>query len=193
VTGDDAGADPLVGRELDPDVDLHDPAQVRELSDYGWRVLAVIAVGGVIGGELRYGTGVLLPPGSRSFPWVTLLVNVVGGFGIGALMAAIGRARRPYPLIRPLLGVGVLGGFTTFSTYSTDTYRLIDAGRPELALGYAALTLIGALAATLAGRAVVSARPWPPSRPAGSEPSPEPSPRPSSELSTEVSGGGSGC
>jgi fluoride exporter len=157
VTGDDAQAD-RPGR-LDPDVDLHDPAQRRELTDYGWRVLAVIALGGVIGAELRYGTGLLFPPGRRSFPWATLLVNVVGGFGIGALMAVLGRARRPHPLIRPLLGVGVLGGFTTFSTYSTDTYRLIDAGRPALALGYAALTLVAALAATLAGHAVVSALP----------------------------------
>jgi CrcB protein len=129
----------------------------REVTDYGWQVLAVIALGGVIGAELRYGVSTVLPPGSRSFPWATVLVNVVGGFGIGVLMAVLARARRPHPLIRPLLGVGVLGGFTTFSTYSTDTYRLIDVGSPGLALGYAVLTLVAALAATLAGRAAVTA------------------------------------
>jgi CrcB protein len=131
----------------------------RELPDYGRWVLAVIAVGGVIGAELRYGVGILIPPGARSMPWATFLVNVLGGFGIGVLMAVLGRAPHRHALLRPFLGVGVLGGFTTFSTYSTDVYRLIDVGRPELALGYAALTLFAALAATVAGMAVGTARP----------------------------------
>ena len=143
---------------LDIDVDLPEPAphRQRELAEYGRWVLAVIAVGGVIGAELRYGVGVLLPSDSGSVPWATVLVNVIGGFGIGVLMAILGRLARPHPLVRPFVGVGVLGGFTTFSTYSTDTYRLIDVGRPELALGYAALTLFAALAATLAGMALGS-------------------------------------
>jgi CrcB protein len=147
------------GDEVDDDVDLPDPRRCRELAEYGRWVLVVIAAGGVIGAELRYGVGLLLESGPQSFPWATLLVNVIGGFGIGVLMAVLGRAERAHALVRPFLGVGVLGGFTTFSTYSTDTYRLIDVGRPELALGYAALTLFAALVATLAGAAVGSARP----------------------------------
>jgi CrcB protein len=142
---------------IDSDVDLHDSGQRRELADYGWRLLAVIAVGGVIGAELRYGLASLLPPGPRSFPWATLLVNLVGGFGIGVLMAVLGRLADPHPLLRPFVGVGVLGGLTTFSTYSTDNYRLLSGGRPELALGYAAITLVGALGATVGGIALVSA------------------------------------
>ena len=144
------------GPPLDPDIDLHDPAQRRELPDRGWRVLAAIAAGGVIGAELRYGLGLLLPPGRSSFPWATLLVNVTGGFAIGVLMAVLGRIERPHPLLRPFFGVGILGGLTTFSTYSTDTYRLIDAGRPLLALGYAVFTLAAALVATVAGAAALA-------------------------------------
>lgn len=150
--------------EFDDDVDLPDPRRRRELAEYGRWVLVVIAAGGVIGAELRYGVGVLVGSDPRAFPWATLLVNVIGGFGIGVLMAMLERAERPHPLVRPFVGVGVLGGFTTFSTYSTDTYRLIDVGRPELALGYLALTLIAALAATVAGTAVGSAWPRPASR-----------------------------
>ena len=144
---------------FDDDVDLPDPRRRRDLAEYGRWVLLVIAAGGVVGAELRYGVGVLLPSGSRSFPWATVLVNVTGGFGIGVLMTVLGRSARPHPLLRPFLGVGILGGFTTFSTYSTDTFRLIDVGRPVLALGYAALTLFAALAATVAGMVVGSALP----------------------------------
>jgi CrcB protein len=131
----------------------------RELADFGRWVLVVIAVGGVIGAELRYGAGLLHSPGATGFPWVTLLVNVLGGFAIGVLTGVLGRFEHPHPLVRPFLGVGVLGGFTTFSTYSTDTYRLIDAGRPLEAHGYLSLTLLAALLATLLGLALGSARP----------------------------------
>jgi CrcB protein len=129
----------------------------RELAARGWLVILVIAVGGVIGAEARYGVGLLLPPGRDAFPWPTVLVNVTGGFAIGVLMALLGRVERPHPLIRPFFGVGILGGLTTFSTYSNDTYRLLDAGRIPIALAYAALTLVAALAATVAGAWVVGA------------------------------------
>lgn len=133
--------------DVDPPV-LH---RRRELADYGHWVLAVIACGGVIGAELRFGVGILIPSAPQAFPWATALVNVIGGFGIGVLMARLGRAAHPHPLVRPFVGVGIFGGFTTFSTYSTDIVRLIDLGRPELALGYAVLTLFAALAATVVG------------------------------------------
>jgi CrcB protein len=85
-----------------------------------------------------------------------VVVNITGGFAIGVLMALLRRIARPHPLVRPFFGVGILGGLTTFSTYSTDTYRLIDAGRPALALGYAMLTLVAALTATIAGGAAAA-------------------------------------
>jgi CrcB protein len=153
------------------------PGRPRELADYGRWVLLVIAAGGVIGAELRYGAGVWFSSGPGAFPWATVLVNVVGGLGIGVLMAVLARSARPHPLVRPFLGVGILGGFTTFSTFSTDTVRLIDLGRPELALGYAALTLVAALAATVAGLAIGSAGA---SAPVVPGPPPELVPNPSS-------------
>jgi CrcB protein len=139
-----------------PVADPPDAGPPRQLASYGRWVLIVIAAGGVIGAELRYGVSTLIHSDPQSFPWATLLVNVVGGLGIGVLMAVLGRIAHPHPLMRPFAGVGILGGFTTFSTYSTDTYRLIDLGRPELAIAYAALTLLAVLGATVAGMRIGS-------------------------------------
>lgn len=130
----------------------------RDLAEYGWWVPAVIAAGGVIGSEARYGVSLLLPAGGASFPWATVTVNVAGGFALGVLMGVLGRQPHPHPLSRPFLGVGVFGGFTTFSTFSTDTYRLLALGRPGLALAYAGLTLVAALAATATGLALAGRR-----------------------------------
>ncbi|MBT0769806.1 fluoride efflux transporter CrcB [Kineosporia sp. J2-2] len=131
----------------------------RDLADYGHRVLVVIALGGVVGAEARYGLTRLIPAQPGGVPWAILGINVAGGFFMGLLMAWLGRAAHPHPLVRPFLGVGILGGFTTFSTYSTDTYHLIDADRPSAAVGYVALTLAGALIAVVLGQWLGSARP----------------------------------
>ncbi len=128
------------------------------------RVLAVIAVGGVVGAEARYGLTRLIPAAPGGVPWAVLVINVLGGFLMGVLMALLARARSPHPLVRPVLGVGVLGGFTTFSTYSTDTFHLVDADRPLAAAAYVTLTLTGALLAVVLGQTLVS---WVPGRTAG--------------------------
>jgi fluoride exporter len=121
-----------------------------------WKVVAVVAVGGTVGAELRYLVGKLLPV-SPDFPWATLAVNVAAGLGIGVLMATLRRYEITAPLMRPFLGTGILGGLSTFSTYSTDTFLLIDSGRVWEALGYAFLTLVVALAATVLGTVLVAA------------------------------------
>ncbi len=77
-------------------------------------------------------------------------MNVSGCAAIGVLMVLIAEVRTAEvrtadPLVRPSLGTGVLGGFTTFSTYAVDTQRLLDTGRAGLALGYLAATMAGAL------------------------------------------------
>ena len=102
---------------VDPDVDVADPVERREVAGPRLHaVLGAIAVGGVVGAEARYGLGVLLPHRADEWPWATLLTNVSGCLLIGVLMVVIVERIRPHPLVRPLLGVGVLGGYTTFST-----------------------------------------------------------------------------
>lgn len=141
---------PVPGAEaIDPDVDLHVPAQRAERQG---RVLAAVAAGGALGATARYGLALLWPAASAGFPWATFWTNVAGCALIGVLMALIseGGRRSPHPLLRPFAGTGVLGGFTTFSTYAVDFSRLLDAGRAGLALAYAGLTVAGALGAVWA-------------------------------------------
>jgi CrcB protein len=93
-------------------------------------VLAVVAVGGALGAVARYGAAVLWPTARGAFPWTTFLVNVLGCALIGVLMAVVAELRpRTHRLVRPFLGTGVLGGFTTFSTYALDVRALLVAGR----------------------------------------------------------------
>lgn len=145
---------------VDPDVDIHVPAQRREMTGPGHRILLpVIALGGAIGAEARYGLTQLIPSPAGAVPWAIVTANIVGALLMGVLMARLARHEQPNPLIRPFLGVGVLGGFTTFSTYSTDTFYLIDAGRVGTAIGYLAVTLAGALLAVWLGQTLAADRP----------------------------------
>ncbi|CAM06397.1 CrcB protein [Saccharopolyspora erythraea NRRL 2338] len=116
-----------------------------------WDVLGAVALGGALGSLLRYGAGLAWPG-----PWSTLSVNVVGCFAIGVLMFVITEVVSTHRLVRPFLGVGVLGGFTTFSTYVADAVHLVVDHRPGLALVYLGATVVAALAAVVAG--VVFAR-----------------------------------
>lgn len=128
---------------VDADVDLHDPAQRAETRPHEWDLLLAIAAGGVLGAEARYGIATLMPHASSAFPWATLLTNVSGCLLIGVLMVVVlDLLERPHRLLRPFLGVGVLGGFTTFSTFAVDAERLVDAGRLGTAAAYVAATLV---------------------------------------------------
>ncbi|MEU2610109.1 CrcB family protein [Micromonospora sp. NPDC007271] len=138
---------------VDPDVDLHVPADRRELTAHPAAVLGTIAAGGVLGALARAGLQAAFPHPPAGFPWATFGINVVGSLLIGVLMAVL-TARPAGPLVRPFLGVGVLGGFTTFSTYAVDAQRTVAAGEPGTALAYLAATLVGALLAVWAGDAV---------------------------------------
>ncbi|MBO4160852.1 fluoride efflux transporter FluC [Micromonospora antibiotica] len=144
-----------VPRRVDPDVDLRVPADRSELTARPATVLGAIAVGGVLGALARAGVQAALPHTSTGFPWSTFAVNVTGCLLIGALMAVLGR-RRVGPLVRPFLGVGVLGGFTTFSAYVVDVHRALDAGAAPTALAYLVATLVGGLLAVAAGDALAT-------------------------------------
>jgi fluoride exporter len=142
---------PVTGRPVDPDVDLSVPRQRFELRRAPWRILAAISAGGVAGALARYGLTSAFPYRAGEFPWAVFLVNVSGCLLIGALMVLITETWRAHPLVRPFLGVGVLGGFTTFSTYVVDVQDAVSAGAPLVGLSYLAGTLAAALAAVFAG------------------------------------------
>ncbi|MEV0533362.1 fluoride efflux transporter CrcB [Kitasatospora sp. NPDC050463] len=112
--------------------------------------VAVVALGGAIGASARYGAGLLWPTGAADFPWTTLAVNGTGCAVIGVFLVVITEGRPAHPLLRPFFGTGVLGGFTTFSTYAVDIRRLVAQGRPGGGVAYLGLTLLVALTAVWA-------------------------------------------
>ncbi|MEU6952949.1 CrcB family protein [Streptomyces sp. NPDC045714] len=115
-------------------------------------VVGAVAIGGAAGAAARYGAERLWPSGTSAFPWTILLVNAVGCFLMGILMVTL-KLRFPGAprLISPLLGTGVLGGFTSFSHYTDDVRQLFEAHEPGYAVGCLVLTVVAALAAVTTG------------------------------------------
>ena len=116
-------------------------------------VLATVAAGGALGSLGRWGLSqTLLARGvGHGFPWPTFTANVLGCLLLGALTVVLAERRPTSRLLRLFLGVGVLGGFTTFSTLMLETRGLWVVGRPGLALGYVGASLVAGLAAVVAG------------------------------------------
>ena len=108
--------------------------------------LLLVMLGGAAGAGLRYEVGRLtLRQLGYGFPWGTLAVNLAGGLLMGLLAGAltgIDMMSRPAWM---LLGVGVLGGFTTFSAFSFDLFFMIQRGQLGVAAGYALASVLGAL------------------------------------------------
>ena len=123
-------------------------------------VLATVALGGVIGSLGRYAVGVALPHGADGFPWATLTVNLTGAFAMGLVVAYLVDRPGAHRLVRPFVGVGVLGGWTTFSALAIDVVHLGAADRPQAALGYVAATFLVGTLAVAAGSAI-GQRVWP--------------------------------
>ncbi len=107
------------------------------------RLLLAVSIGGAVGAMARALLGQVFPDPSDGFPWTTFTVNVLGSFLL-ALLPAVAVVRRS-SLLPPLLGTGVLGGFTTLSAWSEQTRALLDAGHLATAAGY----LLGTLGAAL--------------------------------------------
>jgi CrcB protein len=112
----------------------------------------LVAVGGALGSMLRYGVGrwaiVAMGPG---FPFGTFAVNIIGGFLMGLLAGWLARFGDGGEDLRLLLGVGVLGGFTTFSAFSLEVYNMITRAEVALASAYAVSSVAGSVLAVLAG------------------------------------------
>ena len=111
-------------------------------------LVAAVAAGGAAGAVARHLLTVAFPDTGPSFPWTTFAINVAGSFVL-ALLPAVALVRR-HALLPPLLGTGVLGGFTTLSTYSEQTRALLATGHATTAGGYVLGTLAACLLAVAA-------------------------------------------
>lgn len=113
--------------------------------------LFLVMAGGAVGAGLRHLVGraamAALGPG---WPWGTLTVNLVGGLAMGLLAGTLSRISDGEAW-RLLLGVGLLGGFTTFSAFSLDAMMMIERGEIGAMLGYVALSVAGSIAALALG------------------------------------------
>ncbi|KNY20778.1 fluoride efflux transporter CrcB [Methylobacterium sp. ARG-1] len=119
----------------------------------------IVILGAGLGGGVRHGINVavarLLP--GFGFPLATLVINVLGSFLMGVLaegFALRGAAGHP---ARLFLTTGILGGFTTFSTFSLDAISLYERGEPALAALYVAVSVAGGLLGLIAGMALIRA------------------------------------
>lgn len=117
--------------------------------------MLLVMVGGALGAGARFGLGQWATARFASaFPFATLAINLLGCFAMGALAAWLARGGSDESL-RLLLGVGLLGGFTTFSAFSLDWWDLMNRGATGAALVYVAATVFGALAAFVMGHFIV--------------------------------------
>ena len=154
LSTDPHGTDPHPGDPYAGDPYAEDVVAGREpgtafLRGQGAAVLAV-AVGGALGSVARYSLGVAVPTVGGAFPTGTFLVNVAGCLLMGVLVVLVTEVREAHPLVRPFLGVGVLGGFTTFSTFSYDGLRLLQDRHLVLGGAY----LVGTVVATVLAAAL---------------------------------------
>jgi CrcB protein len=124
------------------------------------RELAAIFVGGAIGALARYGVTRALPHDPGSWPWATFCVNVAGALTLGYLTTRLQERLPPSAYRRPLLGTGLCGALTTFSTVQVELLQMLDDGRGGLAAAYAAASIAaGVLAIAAATNVVRASRP----------------------------------
>jgi CrcB protein len=119
--------------------------------------LLFVMVGGAVGSGARYLIGrAMLSLLGPNYPFGTLAVNLIGGLLMGVLIGVLAR-NSASETWRLLLGIGVLGGFTTFSSFSLDVVSLIERGAVGVAFGYVLVSVIGSIAAVFAGLSAVRA------------------------------------
>ena len=117
--------------------------------------ILIVACAGALGAVARYGV-IVLSEWQEWSPWGTFVVNVLGCFAIGVLIASASEANWFESYGRNLLVFGFLGAFTTFSAFSMDTLQLAQAGKIHIAILYATCTVFACLAATYTGLKLVN-------------------------------------
>lgn len=139
------GEDPNV-LPIDPDLARSDPAEpsVRRRPPLRPRwsgrvqpdVLAAVAAGGMLGATARFKLAEALPTSAGHVPWATFWTNVSGSFLLGFLLVLLLERFPPTRLLRPFVATGILGAFTTMSTYQVETAVLLKDGEPVTAVAY---------------------------------------------------------
>ena len=114
--------------------------------------LLLVMLGGAFGAGFRYHIGrVALLQLGPGFPWGTWIVNLLGGFLMGVLAGSLARMSDGGEPLRLFLGVGVLGGFTTFSAFSLETFNMLGRGEWLMASAYAVSSVAGSIVALILG------------------------------------------
>ncbi|MEP3420536.1 MAG: fluoride efflux transporter CrcB [Erythrobacter sp.] len=124
-----------------------------------------VALGGAMGALARFQLGRLITHtlGSASgFPWATLMINVTGSLAMGVLLGWLARGSQPdqtSETLRLLIGVGLLGGFTTFSAFSAELITLVQRGHILLSFAYGSVSMIAGMTAFLIGLVMIQSAP----------------------------------
>jgi fluoride exporter len=113
--------------------------------------ILLVMSGGAIGAGLRYGLSRALPVSAAGWPWATFAANIIGGLAMGVLATWVLRGDNSAEPLRLFVGVGVLGGFTTFSAFSLEMMQMIERGQSVMAVGYALASVLLALGALFVG------------------------------------------
>ena len=123
------------------------------------RTIALVAIGGAAGTLVRYALGrwVVVAPGT--FPTTTFAINVTGALVLGLVLGTLARYRPADTTWRPLIGVGFLGGYTTFSTFAVETTQLVRADRAVTAATYVVASVVIGLLAARIGEAATGVSP----------------------------------
>lgn len=121
--------------------------------------LLAVAAGGALGTATRDGLTTWFPWSTGSFPWTTFVINVSGSFVLGLLLTFVLERWPPTRYVRPFAAIGVLGGYTTFSTFSVEADLLFRDGHVTLGLTYVLGSLAAGAAAVYVG--IVAGRAWP--------------------------------
>ncbi len=142
------------GLPIDPDLDPDDPAEPRFLTSTNGvtlpptsrvqpAILIFIALGGALGTLARAALGQIFVDAPQQFPSTTLIINLVGSFVLGFLVVGFFESRARHRHLRPFLATGVLGGFTTFSTFMVASVQLAHHGKLAFAVLYVMVSLFG--------------------------------------------------
>ena len=149
------GVGQLGALPIDPDIEPEpQPRRRSRWPRLKAGVVLAVFVGGFFGGLARYGIGEAFPTPNSRFPWATFAINLGGAFLLALLLVLVLEVLPPTRFVRPGLGTGFLGAFTTFSSLATSTDQLAAHGHAGIAVAYAVLSLFGGLACASFGLVV---------------------------------------